>query len=159
MLTKPADPVLVRFAHVQTTIVGASSAQDQLQKLQQKQQQQRPIFPSSLTTFYHPLSSAKQNISNNNHSKNKQQQQQKESSFSNWVESAWDWCQNIVSSESSNRYKQSKVFAFERPAKHECEAAGKLHQLLEDHFNGKLSGRIYPTGQIVWSGTLLFGKT
>ncbi|KAI8144591.1 kinase-like domain-containing protein [Fennellomyces sp. T-0311] len=118
MLTKPADPVLVRFADVQTTLVGASSAQDHLQRLHKPQ---RP-----------PQTSTKSSL------------------LSSWLDTAWDWWTDRVS-----RQKQSRVFAFERPAKHECEAAGKLHQILEDHFNGKLSGRIYPTGQIVWSGSLL----
>ncbi|ORY97961.1 kinase-like domain-containing protein [Syncephalastrum racemosum] len=62
----------------------------------------------------------------------------------------WDRCLAIV----NPTKKPNKIFSFDRSAKHECEAAGKLHQILEEHFNGELSGRLYPTGEIVWSGSI-----
>lgn len=46
------------------------------------------------------------------------------------------------------------VITVECFSKHECETAGKLHQVLEECYNGKLSGRMYPHGKIVWSGTM-----
>lgn len=32
--------------------------------------------------------------------------------------------------------------------------AGKIHQVLKEHLDGKLRGRIYPNKQILWNGTL-----
>ncbi|KAI7907208.1 kinase-like domain-containing protein [Cokeromyces recurvatus] len=39
-------------------------------------------------------------------------------------------------------------------AKNECEAAGKLHQVLEECYNGQLIGRMYPHGKVIWNGTM-----
>ncbi|KAF1803553.1 kinase-like domain-containing protein [Mucor lusitanicus] len=47
-----------------------------------------------------------------------------------------------------------KTIAIECFSKHECETAGKLHQVLEECFHGKLTGRMYPHGKIVWSGSM-----
>ncbi|OBZ91351.1 putative serine/threonine-protein kinase HSL1 [Choanephora cucurbitarum] len=47
-----------------------------------------------------------------------------------------------------------KTIAVECFAKHEYETAGKLHQVLEECFNGKLTGRMYPHGKVVWSGLM-----
>jgi hypothetical protein len=46
------------------------------------------------------------------------------------------------------------VITVESFSKHECETAGKLHQVLEECYNGRLSGRMYPHGKIVWSGSM-----
>jgi hypothetical protein len=32
--------------------------------------------------------------------------------------------------------------------------AGKIHQVLKEQLDGKLSGQMYPNNQIVWTGTL-----
>ncbi|CAO3589543.1 unnamed protein product [Absidia cylindrospora] len=50
--------------------------------------------------------------------------------------------------------KQPKPVTFDCHGKHECELAGKINQVLQEQFNGKLNGRIYPNRQIVWNGTL-----
>ncbi|ORZ24328.1 kinase-like domain-containing protein [Absidia repens] len=50
--------------------------------------------------------------------------------------------------------KQPKLVTFDCHGKHECEVAGKIHQVLKEQLNGKLSGRMYPNQQIVWNGTL-----
>ncbi|KAI8354028.1 kinase-like domain-containing protein [Blakeslea trispora] len=47
-----------------------------------------------------------------------------------------------------------KTMVVECFAKHEYETAGKLHQVLEECFNGKLTGRMYPHGKVVWSGLM-----
>ncbi|KAI8075467.1 kinase-like domain-containing protein [Gilbertella persicaria] len=47
-----------------------------------------------------------------------------------------------------------KTIAIECFAKHEYETAGKLHQVLEECFHGKLTGRMYPHGKVVWSGLM-----
>lgn len=47
-----------------------------------------------------------------------------------------------------------QTIAIECFSKHECETAGKLHQVLEECFHGKLTGRMYPHGKIVWSGSM-----
>ncbi|KAI9319475.1 kinase-like domain-containing protein [Dichotomocladium elegans] len=41
-----------------------------------------------------------------------------------------------------------------RHAKHEYEAAGKLHQVLKECFEGELSGRVYPAGELIWTGSM-----
>ncbi|KAI9314212.1 kinase-like domain-containing protein [Dichotomocladium elegans] len=88
------------------------------------------------------------------------------SSFFSWI---GRWCMDLVSPRQQtchyratkespvifDPHQQQQAIALERSAKHECEAAAKLHQILEQHFQGKLSGRVYPTGQIVWNGSLL----
>ncbi|KAI8086585.1 kinase-like domain-containing protein [Halteromyces radiatus] len=50
--------------------------------------------------------------------------------------------------------KQPKLVSFDYHGKHECEVAGKIHQVLKEQFHGKLRGHIYPNQQIVWNGTL-----
>ncbi|KAI8647470.1 kinase-like domain-containing protein [Parasitella parasitica] len=52
------------------------------------------------------------------------------------------------------RKAPEKTIAIECISKHECETAGKLHQVLEERFHGKLTGRMYPHGKIVWSGSM-----
>lgn len=47
-----------------------------------------------------------------------------------------------------------KVVSIECMAKLECEVAGKLHQVLEECFRGRLSGRMYPYKKIVWNGMI-----
>ncbi|KAG0763835.1 hypothetical protein G6F16_003447 [Rhizopus arrhizus] len=68
---------------------------------------------------------------------------------------------NICSKESSWWEKTcdyfkvpEKVISIECLAKHECEVAGKLHQVLEECFRGKLSGRMYSYEKIVWNGMM-----
>ncbi|KAG0172312.1 hypothetical protein DFQ30_010724 [Apophysomyces sp. BC1015] len=50
--------------------------------------------------------------------------------------------------------KPSRKFTLACTATHECEAAGKIHQILEERFHGRLRGRIYPDGQIIWNGSM-----
>ncbi|KAI8335534.1 kinase-like domain-containing protein [Chlamydoabsidia padenii] len=50
--------------------------------------------------------------------------------------------------------KQPKSVTFDCHGKHECEVAGKIHQVLKEHLDGKLRGRIYPNKQILWNGTI-----
>ncbi|ORZ04929.1 kinase-like domain-containing protein [Absidia repens] len=50
--------------------------------------------------------------------------------------------------------RQPKPVTFDWHGKHECQLAGKIHQVLREQFNGKLNGRAYPNQQIVWNGSL-----
>ncbi|KAI8878469.1 Pkinase-domain-containing protein, partial [Backusella circina FSU 941] len=68
------------------------------------------------------------------------------------VEKTSTWWDRTVSY--FKRQLPEKVMTIECLAKHECEAAGKLHQVLEECYEGKLSGRMYPHGKIVWNGTM-----
>jgi hypothetical protein len=61
-----------------------------------------------------------------------------------------NWWSNLF----TKKTLPEKVITVECFSKHECETAGKLHQVLEECYNGKLSGRMYPHGKIVWSGTM-----
>ncbi|KAG2202309.1 hypothetical protein INT47_010757 [Mucor saturninus] len=47
-----------------------------------------------------------------------------------------------------------KIITIECLSKHECETAGKLHQVLEECYHGKLTGRMYPHEKIVWCGSM-----
>ncbi|KAI8073185.1 kinase-like domain-containing protein [Gongronella butleri] len=71
------------------------------------------------------------------------------SPIAHWWSKAWDF----VSGPWSKKLP-SKVVAFDGYGKHEYELAGKIHQILKEHFNGKLSGRLYPNQQIIWQGTM-----
>ncbi|KAI9269640.1 kinase-like domain-containing protein [Helicostylum pulchrum] len=64
----------------------------------------------------------------------------------NWLDKTFNYF--------TKRNDPEKDFAIECFSKHECETAGKLHQVLEECYHGKLSGRMYPHGKIVWSGTM-----
>ncbi|KAI7883666.1 Pkinase-domain-containing protein [Lichtheimia hyalospora FSU 10163] len=49
-------------------------------------------------------------------------------SFSNWLSTTWDRCMDHMNYSS----KAQRLLVIERPAKHECEAAGKMHQIFEE---------------------------
>ncbi|KAI8343069.1 kinase-like domain-containing protein [Chlamydoabsidia padenii] len=55
--------------------------------------------------------------------------------------------------------KKPNIITFDCHGKHECEVAGKIHQVLKEQLNGRLNGRVYPNNQIVWSGTFKSGAS
>ncbi|KAI9496480.1 hypothetical protein BDB00DRAFT_809035 [Zychaea mexicana] len=55
----------------------------------------------------------------------------------------------------SNEYDVHKIYTIDCAADHEGEAAGKLQQLLSQYLGGDLNGHLYPSGQIIWSGSML----
>ncbi|KAJ8663056.1 hypothetical protein O0I10_001233 [Lichtheimia ornata] len=129
LTSRLADPMVARYTNASPTLLAAPAhaAQQQL-LLQHQRHHQRPA--SSLLR------------------KPKENEEGFIASFSNWLSTTWDRCMDHMSS------KPQRPLVIERPAKHECEAAGKMHQIFEEHFNGKLSGRVYPNGLIVWSGSI-----
>ncbi|KAI8096593.1 kinase-like domain-containing protein [Halteromyces radiatus] len=48
----------------------------------------------------------------------------------------------------------TKVFAIGCSARNAWEAAGKLHQVLEENYSGRLCHRGYSYGQMVWTGSI-----
>ncbi|KAI8637225.1 hypothetical protein BD408DRAFT_406591 [Parasitella parasitica] len=59
----------------------------------------------------------------------------------------------------SQKYKQKRHHRREKvstccTATSEYAAAGKLHYVLSQYFQGTMSGCVYPDGRIIWSGKL-----
>ncbi|KAI8986591.1 kinase-like domain-containing protein [Pilobolus umbonatus] len=69
--------------------------------------------------------------------------------------SFWD---KLCHSFKPNKPKKKRVIAIQYMSNDESETAGKLHQVLEECFRGKLSGRMYPHGRIIWSGSMRITK-
>ncbi|ORX55822.1 Pkinase-domain-containing protein [Hesseltinella vesiculosa] len=66
-----------------------------------------------------------------------------------WWSKAWDF----VSSPWTKK-QPAKVVEFDGYGRQEYELAGKIHQILKDHYQGKLSGRLYPNHQVIWHGSM-----
>lgn len=107
LTSRLADPMVARYTNASPTLLAAPAhaAQQQL-LLQHQRHHQRPA--SSLLR------------------KPKENEEGFIASFSNWLSTTWDRCMDHMSS------KPQRPLVIERPAKHECEAAGKMHQIFEE---------------------------
>ncbi|KAI8137338.1 kinase-like domain-containing protein [Fennellomyces sp. T-0311] len=72
-----------------------------------------------------------------------------------WLFQSLVWLEEKVSYGWQQQKHAYKIYTIDCAANHEGEAAGKLQQILNQYFEGNLNGRLYPNGQIVWSGSML----
>lgn len=109
LTSRLADPMVARYTHASPTLLAAPAHAAQQQLLLQQQRHQ------------HPASSLLRKLGMN-------EQEGLTSvleTFSNWLSTTWNRCMDHSS-------KSKHPLVIERPAKHECEAAGKMHQIFEE---------------------------
>ena len=113
LTSRLANPMVARYTHASPTLLAAPAHAAQQQLLLQQQRHQHQHAASSLLR------------------KPKENEEGFPSllvSFSNWLSTTWDRCMDHMNYSS----KAQRPLVIERPAKHECEAAGKMHQIFEE---------------------------